>query len=54
MQATQANLVRKQVMLSVDNVHKLERMAIARGSSVAEAIRVAVNAYNPDTAECVV
>ncbi|WP_423906500.1 hypothetical protein [Candidatus Spongiihabitans sp.] len=33
-------------MLSVDNVHKLKRMAVARGSSVAEVIRVAVDTYN--------
>ncbi len=46
MQATQTNLVRKQIMLSVDNVHKLKRMAVARGSSVAEVIRVAVDTYN--------
>ena len=51
MQATQTNLVRKQVMLSVDNIHKLERMAVARVSSVAEVIRAAVDAYNPDTAD---
>lgn len=51
MQATQTNLVRKQVMLSVDNIHKFESMAVARGSSVSEVIRVAVDAYNPDTAD---
>ena len=29
----------------------IKRMAVARGSSVAEVIRVAVDAYNPDTAD---
>ncbi len=48
MQATQANLIRKQIMLSNENITKLKRIAHKRGSSVAEVVRIAVDTYNPD------
>ena len=47
MQAVQENLVRKQIMLSVDNVKKLECIAKKRGTSVAEVVRSAVDSYDP-------
>jgi len=48
MQAVQGNLVRKQIMLSNDNIEKLEKIAEQRQSSVAEVVRIAVDAYNPN------
>lgn len=47
MQATQNNLVRKQIMLSNSNISKLEKIAKERGASVAEIVRLAVEDYNP-------
>ncbi len=48
MQLAQDNLIRKQIMLSNENVNKLERIAKERSSSVAEVVRIAVDSYNPD------
>lgn len=49
MQSAQAkNLVRKQIMLSNANINKLEKIAKANNSSVAEIVRTAVESYDPD------
>ena len=49
MQSAQAkNLVRKQIMLSSANINKLEKIAKANNSSVAEIVRTAVESYDPD------
>ncbi|MCB1753885.1 MAG: ribbon-helix-helix protein, CopG family [Gammaproteobacteria bacterium] len=40
-------LVRKQISLSDDNVKKLEMLATEKGSSVAEIVRLAIDAYDP-------
>jgi len=50
MQVTQENknLVRKQIMLSSANISKLEKIASAQGSSMAEVVRLAVDRYDPN------
>ena len=50
MQARQErkNLVRKQIMLSRSNISKLEKIASAQGSSMAEVVRLAVDRYDPN------
>ena len=49
MQSAQSkNLVRKQIMLSNANVSKLEKIAKAKNSSVAQIVRTAVESYDPD------
>ena len=48
MQAAQDNLVRKQIMLSSNNISKLERIAKDKGTSVAEIVRQAVDNFNPN------
>lgn len=42
------NLVRKQVLLSVDNIEKLEALAASNKISVAEVVRNAIDSYSPD------
>lgn len=42
------NLVRKQVMLSTNNIEKLEAIAASNSSSVAEVVRLAIDNYSPD------
>jgi hypothetical protein len=53
MQTTQQNknLVRKQIMLSNSNISKLEKIASAHGSSMAEIVRLAVDRYDPNVEE---
>ena len=41
------NLVRKQVMLSLGNIEKLEAIASSNSSSVAEVVRLAIDNYSP-------
>ena len=43
-------LVRKQFLISPSQVEKLNRLAKDEGTSVAEMVRVAIDAYDPDTA----
>lgn len=42
------NLVRKQIMLSPNNIEKLEAIASSNSSSVAEVVRQAIDNYSPD------
>ena len=44
------NLVRKQVLLSVNNIEKLEILASSNNTSVAEVVRNAIDNYSPDDA----
>lgn len=46
--ARSANLIRKQVLLSTDNVEKLETIASRGKSSVAEVVRNAIDYFDPD------
>ncbi len=46
--ARSAALVRKQVLLSTDNIAKLEAVASRRQSSVAEVVRNAIDYFDPD------
>lgn len=41
------NLVRKQYLVSKDNVQKLEKLAHLKGTSAAEIVRNAIDAYDP-------
>lgn len=43
-------LVRKQFLISPSQIKKLDRIARNEGTSVAEIVRVAIDAYDPDTA----
>ncbi len=43
-------LVRKQFLISPSQVEKLNRLAKDEGTSVAEMVRVAIDAYDPDMA----
>lgn len=47
----QRNLVRKQYLVSHDNVTKVEKLANSRGTSAAEIVRLAIDAYDPHNAE---
>ena len=42
------NLIRKQYLVSESNVEKLERIAAARGTSVTEVVRQAIDAFDPE------
>ncbi|MDH5629185.1 MAG: hypothetical protein OEY96_03415 [Gammaproteobacteria bacterium] len=44
----QTKLIRKQFLISESNAKKLERLASSRGSSAAEVVRLAIEAYEPD------
>ncbi len=46
--AKAATLVRKQIMLSADNIEKLETIASKGKSSVAEVVRNAIDYFDPD------
>lgn len=46
--ARTANLIRKQVLLSTDNIEKLETIASKGKSSVAEVVRNAIDYFDPD------
>ncbi|MEN8256906.1 MAG: ribbon-helix-helix protein, CopG family [Thermodesulfobacteriota bacterium] len=49
MQATQSsNLIRKQYLISSNQIEKLDRLAKERGASAAEIVRQAIDAYEPD------
>ena len=42
------NLVRKQYLMSDKNISKVNRLAKQKGTSSAQIVRLAVEAYNPD------
>jgi len=51
MQTTQTEkLVRKQFLILPSQIKKLDRLARDEGTSVAEIVRTAIDAYDPDTA----
>jgi len=41
------NLVRKQFLISEDNVKKLARLSTDKKTSAADVVRLAIDAYNP-------
>ena len=45
--SAQSNLVRKQYLVSKDNIKKVEKLASARGTSAANIVRQAIDAYDP-------
>ena len=44
-------LVRKQFLISPSQIKKLDRLAKDEGTSVAEIVRTAIDAYDPDIAD---
>ncbi len=42
------NLVRKQFLVSQNQINKLTKLASAEGKSVAEIVRLAIDAFDPD------
>jgi len=44
---TQENLIRKQYLVSKDNIKKIEGLADSRGTSAANIVRQAIDAYDP-------
>ncbi len=44
---TQMNLVRKQYLVSERNIKKIKKLASSRGTSAAEIVRLAIDAYDP-------
>ncbi|MCU7929377.1 MAG: hypothetical protein KZQ90_01135 [Candidatus Thiodiazotropha sp. (ex Codakia rugifera)] len=49
MAATAENLIRKQIMLSADNIEKLDQLSKIRGTSAAEIVRLSIDSYDPDS-----
>ncbi len=47
--ATSVMLFRKQYLVSAENVTKLETLSKAQGTSAAEIVRKAIDAYDPDS-----
>ncbi len=45
------NLVRKQYLVSEDNIQKVEKLASSRGTSAANIVRLAIEAYDPHGTE---
>ncbi len=45
--ATQGNLVRKQYLISEDNISKLDKLARSNHTSAAAIVRLAIDAYDP-------
>ena len=45
----QQNLIRKQYLMSDENISKVDRLAKKNGTSSAQIVRLAVEAYNPDS-----
>jgi len=43
----QSNLVRRQYLVSRDNIKKVERLASTKGTSAADIVRQAIEAYDP-------
>ena len=44
-----SNLIRKQYLMSDENISKVNRLAKKKGTSSAQIVRLAVEAYNPDS-----
>ena len=42
------NLIRKQYLMSDENISKVDRLAKKQGTSSAQIVRLAVEAYNPE------
>ena len=49
--STQGQLIRKQFLVSESNIAKLEEIASKRGTSAAEIVRQAIEAFDPDRAD---
>ncbi len=49
--ASQGQLVRKQFLVSESNIEKLEQLSSTRGTSAAEIVRQAIDAYDPYAVE---
>ncbi len=45
----QENLIRKQFLVSRSQISKLEQLANAKGTSAAEIVRLAIDAFDPDS-----
>jgi non-homologous end joining protein Ku len=45
------NLVRKQYLVSEDNIKKIQELARIEGTSAAEIVRQAIDAYDPNKVE---
>ena len=50
MAASQDHLIRKQYLVSREQAKKVEKIARSNGSSAAEIVRMAIDAYDPDIA----
>ena len=48
---SQKNLIRKQFLVSRSQVSKLEHIANQKGTSAAEVVRLAIDAFDPDASE---
>lgn len=48
---THGNLVRKQYLVSEDNIRKIKKLATIRGTSAANIVRQAIDAYDPHGAK---
>ncbi len=46
----QRNLIRKQYLVSEENVQKVEKLASSKGTSAAEIVRQAIEAFDPQNA----
>lgn len=44
---SQGNLIRKQYLVSEENAQKVEKLASSRGTSAADIVRQAIEAYEP-------
>ncbi len=49
MSTTADKLIRKQVMLSTENIKKLDQLSKVRGTSAAEIVRQSIDSYDPDS-----
>ncbi len=45
--SSQSNLVRKQYLVSEENIEKVEKIASSQGTSAANIVRQAIDAYDP-------
>lgn len=48
MSSQSQQLVRKQFLVSINNVAKIERLAKQRGTSATDIVRLAIDAFDPD------
>jgi len=47
----QRNLIRKQYLVSEENIQKVEKLANTKGTSAAEIVRQAIEAFEPQNAD---